>query len=375
MLSGPFFLGTICSFVSVALCLLTGLILLLFSNGHPSRRYLGFFYLAVAYGFTTAALYYSGLIYHVPHLFRTGNFAWLIAMPLSWFYVRSVITPKPLNRWDLLSLLAVALFAVDYFPYFILSGAEKAEIYRVEVAHLDTMAQFHYGWLLPPHIMTSITYIQMLVYWVVQLRLLFSPQASSIRKQKDLYTWMITFTTLEIGLFFSFLLLIVFGFPNNVWISALPPTVAVVLSTMTLMLNPDILYGRSVSVSASPVRPKPTPDVGITKQISAQLETLMQQGKPFLDADYTLKQLADAIGVPSHKLSAHINQVIGSNFSEYLNQWRIRYCLEQMREGTIQRLNQHGIAAMCGFNNRKTFSAAFKKITGKLPSAFLHGEE
>lgn len=372
MLSGTFFIGTIFCCVSLVLCLLAGMILLLFAHGNLSRRYLGFFYLTVAYGFTTAALYYSGQIYKVPHLFRTGNIAWLVAMPLSWFYVRTVITQKKLNGWDVLSLVAVVFFIVDYAPYFLLSGTEKAEIYRLELQHIDRMAQYQYGWLLPPHAMAVVTYVQMIVYWVLQLRLILSPQAASARKQTSLYSWMIAFTTLEIGLFLAFLLEVVLGFQNNVWISAIPPAAAAVLSTMTLMLHPDILYGRDKSTSPPSARMKL--DTSMTRHITAHLETLMLEVKPFLDADYTLKQLADAIGVPAHKLSAYINQVTGSNFNEYLNQWRIRHCLELFQNGTIMRLNQHGIAAMCGFNNRKTFSAAFKKITGKLPSAFLHGD-
>jgi AraC-like DNA-binding protein len=373
MLSDTFFIGTIFCCVSLVLCLLTGMILLLFAHGNLSRRYLGFFYLTVAYGFTTAALYYSGQIYKVPHLFRTGNIAWLIAMPLSWLYVRTVITQKKPGAWDLLSLVAVMLFVVDYAPFFLSSGAEKVEIYQVEVQQTGRMAQNQYGWLMPPHITTAITYVQTVVYWILQLRLILSPQAAPIRKQNSLYTWMITFTTLEVGLFFSFLLLIAFGFKNNLWISAIPPATAAVLSTMTLMLHPDILYGRDKSTSSPSARTKL--DTSMMGHITTHLETLMLEAKPFLDADYTIKQLADAIGVPAHKLSAYINQVTGSNFNEYLNQWRIRHCLELFQNGTILRLNQHGIAAMCGFNNRKTFSAAFKKITGKLPSAFLHGEE
>ena len=372
MLSGPYFVGTICCFVSAVLCLLTGLILLLFAHDNISRRYLGFFYLTLAYGFTTPVLYYSGLMYNVPHLFRTGNIAWLIAMPLSWFYVRTVITQKPLGGWDLLPLVTVALIVVDLFPFFLLPGAVKAEVYRAEVGHLDRLTQWRHGWLLSLPVAVSITYIQMAIYWFLQMRLLYSPRAGHIRKQKTKYSWMVIFTALEIGLFLPLLLLLTFGFHNNLWINVPPPAVAVILSTMTLMLHPDILYGRDRLVPPPPARTRVTLDNGTTQHISAQLETLMQEMKPFLDADYTLKQLADAIGVPSHKLSAYINQVIGSNFSEYLNQWRIRHCLELFQNGEIHRLNQHGIAAMCGFNNRKTFSAAFKKNTGKLPSAFLH---
>jgi AraC-like DNA-binding protein len=41
-----------------------------------------------------------------------------------------------------------------------------------------------------------------------------------------------------------------------------------------------------------------------------------------------------------------------------------------MKNGEIANLNQTGIAAKCGFNNRQTFSAAFKKMTGGHPSSF-----
>jgi YesN/AraC family two-component response regulator len=81
------------------------------------------------------------------------------------------------------------------------------------------------------------------------------------------------------------------------------------------------------------------------------------------------------MGVPLYKLSAYINQTIGTNFSEYLNQWRIQYCLDMIHEKKIEHLNLHGIATKCGFNNRNTFSAAFKKVTGKPPSVYLHANE
>ena len=53
----------------------------------------------------------------------------------------------------------------------------------------------------------------------------------------------------------------------------------------------------------------------------------MLEKKPFLDPNYTLKDLADATNVPMYKLSAYLNQTTGTNFSDYLNQWRIRFCL------------------------------------------------
>jgi AraC-like DNA-binding protein len=214
----------------------------------------------------------------------------------------------------------------------------------------------------------------MAVYWYLQVRLLFSPEAAPIRKDRSMFNWLRIYTVLEMFLFLPFVTLMVVGLQHNPWIYTIGPAVAVALSTVTLILNPDILYGRSVFSSTSVGKPKPMLDGKTIQRISQRLEALMLEHKPYLDADYTIKELADAVGVPPYRLSAYMNQVVGQNFNEFVNQWRIRYCLEMMKSGETGQLNLHGIAEKCGFNSRQSFSAAFKKTTGQFPSAFLKKE-
>ncbi len=106
------------------------------------------------------------------------------------------------------------------------------------------------------------------------------------------------------------------------------------------------------------------------KNISLLLETFMEEKKPFLRTSYSIRLLGDEIGIPSYQLSAFMNQWLGMNFNEYFNWFRVRYCQDLMDGGDIEQLNLRGLAYRCGFNNRNTLTAAFKKFTGRTPSSY-----
>jgi AraC-like DNA-binding protein len=96
----------------------------------------------------------------------------------------------------------------------------------------------------------------------------------------------------------------------------------------------------------------------------------MDLEKPFLKTGYCIRDLGDEIGIPSYQLSAYINQLLGMNFSEYFNWFRIRHCQELMQSRLVDRLNLRGLAYKCGFSNRNTLTTAFKKFTGVTPSDY-----
>ncbi|HEX6180484.1 MAG TPA: AraC family transcriptional regulator [Chitinophagaceae bacterium] len=100
------------------------------------------------------------------------------------------------------------------------------------------------------------------------------------------------------------------------------------------------------------------------------LEELMYKKKPFLKPGYTIKDLSEELGMPSYQLSSFINHRLGMNFSDYLNQFRIKYCEEIIKREGGGKLNLQQLAARCGFQNRNTFTTAFKKFTGRTPSEY-----
>jgi YesN/AraC family two-component response regulator len=102
-----------------------------------------------------------------------------------------------------------------------------------------------------------------------------------------------------------------------------------------------------------------------------RLNMYMQEHKPYLKPRYRLKDLSDDMHMPLHQLSAFLNKRLGMHFSEYLNQFRIRYCEELIRNGSPGRIYLKELFSKCGFHNRNTFTTAFKKFTGKTPSEYV----
>lgn len=109
--------------------------------------------------------------------------------------------------------------------------------------------------------------------------------------------------------------------------------------------------------------------------IARLLEQHMDEHKPFLKAGYSIRDLSDDLEVPAYQISAYLNRLRGMNFNDYLNQFRVKYCEELIRQGLVGQLNLRGLAMTCGFNNRNTLTTAFKKFTGYTPSHYSRSPE
>ena len=102
-----------------------------------------------------------------------------------------------------------------------------------------------------------------------------------------------------------------------------------------------------------------------------ELEFFLQRTQPFLQHSYSLQQLATSLSFPLYQLSALINQEYRTNFNDLINKYRIEHALRIIKEGKNANLNINGLADRCGFNNRNSFTNAFKKFTGLTPSEYF----
>lgn len=92
----------------------------------------------------------------------------------------------------------------------------------------------------------------------------------------------------------------------------------------------------------------------------------------FLKKNITLDSLAKDFGTNRDYLSKIINESKGKSFSQYINELRIIYIVNNLKSN--EKLRKHTIAALAddiGYNNTETFTNAFKKITGTLPSYYI----
>ena len=134
------------------------------------------------------------------------------------------------------------------------------------------------------------------------------------------------------------------------------------------------LFGYLLSLLGGKKRTKRI-EVQLSKENIAELKTrlhhLMENEKPYLHIGYHMKDMADDLHIPVYQLSAFINQVIGMHFTDFMNQYRVRYCEELLKSDISSRPSLKDLGFRCGFQNRNSFAAAFKKFTGQRPSDYV----
>lgn len=102
-----------------------------------------------------------------------------------------------------------------------------------------------------------------------------------------------------------------------------------------------------------------------SRRIAAKIEAAMDKDLLYRDPNLSLWDLAKHIGVTSNYVSQTLNETLGESFFDYVNRWRIKDAVRQMKstEETILVL-----AYDVGFNSRSSFYKAFKRETGMTPS-------
>lgn len=128
--------------------------------------------------------------------------------------------------------------------------------------------------------------------------------------------------------------------------------------------------------SSSGGSPK-TKSIGISKEIvEAVLLKLnaFEQNKGFLSTKVSLSSLSKSLETNSSYLSKIINHTQGKTFKNYLNDLRVEYAHETLKNDPQQRkYTIEAIAFDFGFKSAENFSKKFKAAYGLYPSKFMRG--
>ena len=109
----------------------------------------------------------------------------------------------------------------------------------------------------------------------------------------------------------------------------------------------------------------------VIQDIKLKLENF-KKNKLFTQNNLTLAKLAKQLNTNSSYLSKSINYFEQKNFSSYISDLRIEYCIKKIKTDTTFRMySVKAIANEIGFNNAESFSKAFYTKTGKYPSNFI----
>lgn len=106
------------------------------------------------------------------------------------------------------------------------------------------------------------------------------------------------------------------------------------------------------------------------KEMKSMLIQVMEDKKPFLDAELSLFKLASQLDISSHLLSYVINNGCNENFYQFINRYRVEEAKRMIRDPNMEHLSLMGIAFEVGFNSKTVFNTTFRKITDQTPSEF-----
>lgn len=103
-------------------------------------------------------------------------------------------------------------------------------------------------------------------------------------------------------------------------------------------------------------------------ELRERLERAMEKDRLFLDSELDLSSLAARVGAARNQLSYVINQKLGKNFYDFVNEYRVREAARLMADPARAQDKILAIALDAGFNSKPTFNAVFRKLTGRTPS-------
>ena len=107
-----------------------------------------------------------------------------------------------------------------------------------------------------------------------------------------------------------------------------------------------------------------------TEENSARIISEMEKHQFYLNQELTLHAFAREINMSSRLISSCINNNMGHNFNEWVNNYRVEKALQIIKSDQKNTLSIEGVGTDSGFKSRSAMYAAFKKKLGQSPGFY-----
>jgi AraC-like DNA-binding protein len=291
--------------------------------------------------------------------------------PLTYFYTRSLIYgDKKLNRKDYLHFLPIVmdmqpqLINLLYFTG-ILGIPGVTRIYssqQIQQFLFSGNVLYNLPALCSLLIYTGLSYN--LIHKVLQ------HTEPSTHKLKDL-KWLQAFLYAEFALIIIFMagiILTLISSWNNYFLFI--PAISLVywLGMATYFRQAKMSFTDVTEYNKPPVKIHFT--ITEAEKYRQQLYTLMNTDLIYLNPALKLDILAGRLMISEKLLSSLLNQHMGKNFNDFINEYRVIEAKKKLADPSLNHFTIAAIAADCGFNSLATFQRCFKQFTGGTPSQY-----
>lgn len=129
-------------------------------------------------------------------------------------------------------------------------------------------------------------------------------------------------------------------------------------------------YPQERAISPKKKTKAKAPDSAVIQEQLETIKAYVESEQPYLNPALTLRLLADQVAIHPNQLSWLINEHIGKNFNEFINQKRIAHFKKLVVDPSNAHISLLGLAYESGFNSKTVFNTAFKKEVGMTPKAY-----
>jgi AraC-like DNA-binding protein len=381
----PFDFPTIIHLAATILGIVSGMVVLYQSiKTNPINLPLAIGQISLSLAIWVSFAVVSKLLVHWPFLFRTGSFLGLVFVPLPFLYV-SFYTQKRTWRWyDFLHFIPALIFLVDFWPVFTLSNQQKLQLILAEINDQNRYAQLQESRFFPPGFHQTFRTILFSIYWLAQVVMVYQwvkKQVHLLYEDRVWKNWIMVYLFFQAGIWLP--LYLTFIWIDRALTYHMVNTAAagwMVISSFLLLLYPSLLYGyqpsksrkksRKLLPNAADASAAMDPEVQKLDELKKMVDQRLAQEALFLKPAYTINDFSKDIGIPVYQLSKCITQFSGMGFIDFMNEKRIQYGVKKLESGEWKNYTVEAIANECGFNNRNSFTNAFKKFKGISPSEF-----
>jgi AraC-like DNA-binding protein len=367
---------------------------LVLRKGHAATKFLGFYF--ITFGVRLFLSFYAtdGRILEYPHLFRVLSPFHFLFGPLAFLFLRYILTPnKKFTRWHCLHFLPFVLHAAELMPFYFGPVENKLEEIQ-QVFQAQSLVNYvsHAG-IVPIKIISLLKLASVGGYAIAGIILLakFISQNSKAfyQKNKLILNWLIADATIR---FVSLICVIAYAtgkisFNNlNFSYADLLMHLDATFNVIVVFLYPYLLDGPQFTSLVHRLNEgERIPEAGENpqklqkyRQISANLEQLLEDDAIFLNPQLVQEHVANRLQIPVRELSRAISYVYGLSFPDFINTWRIQYLVEKRKSNEVWRAySLEVLAESGGFGSRQGLSNATNRLYQTSPGKYFssNGEE
>jgi AraC-like DNA-binding protein len=357
--------------------------LFLFTQGKGKRisnLLLGFFFLVIALNLLDVFLLMAGAYSENPWLAGWGSCLPLLFGPLIYFYTQSVLEKDfsfKFKKWR------------HFIPFIVFfTGTEIFFLFQPGNIQEDILSNtLHHHLPKAVSVVSTLIFIQFLLYIVASFRLvsLYKKSAGqhfSNRNQTDI-SWL---SSTIIFFLFIIILSIINGLLAQTTFAAyylagfniiILAMLVYVMTVLLKALDKPTFFSFADSEKEEPAGEPLKPKSILTGAEREEKEKLtqavlnyMENNKPYLEPELTLEELASQMLVKPRVLSQAINEILGQNFFDFINRYRIKEASRLLTNPRDQKITILEVLYDVGFNSKSSFNTLFKKYTGLTPTEF-----